>query len=161
MQENESISEENLPKLMALEVVEAHLGPRRKAAVGARTRGAAEEAEVLRQEEEAVEVVVECRCAQGEEGEEEEEEVGGDSHQVEVEEEVVEEAPLGVVRVVLQLKRWKKQGAREKGKEAEEAEQSLDLPLQLFDSIFLLLRLGLGLLPCAELLIKLQEKRHE
>lgn len=39
--------------------------------------------------------------------------------------------------------------------------QGLDLPLQLFDSLFLLLRLGLGLLSCTELLIKLQEKSHK
>lgn len=36
--------------------------------------------------------------------------------------------------------------------------QGLDLLLQLFDSLLLLLRLSLGLLPCAELLIKLQGK---
>lgn len=39
--------------------------------------------------------------------------------------------------------------------------QGLDLPLQLFDSLFLLLRLGLCLLPCAELLIKLQKNETQ
>ena len=39
--------------------------------------------------------------------------------------------------------------------------QGLDFPLQLFDLLFLLLRLGLGLLPCTELLIKLSEKRNK
>lgn len=39
--------------------------------------------------------------------------------------------------------------------------QGLNFSLQLFDSLFLFLRLGLSLLPCAELLIKLQEKRNK
>lgn len=38
--------------------------------------------------------------------------------------------------------------------------QGLDLLLQLFDSLLLLLRLGLGLLPRAELLVKLQGKEE-